>query len=95
MQKNSESQENSNIKPENNKRYLILTYMVEFDKVHYPLPLNFDENPDIDTLKNTIRRLRLEIDSSKSGNDNNAALNKLRNENEILRMKMKRIDEVQ
>lgn len=25
-----------------NKRYMILTYVVEFDKVHYPLPLNFE-----------------------------------------------------
>ena len=28
----------------NNKRYMIMTYVVEFDKVHYPLPLNFDVN---------------------------------------------------
>ena len=26
----------------NNKRYVILTYVVEFDKVHYPLPLNLE-----------------------------------------------------
>jgi len=25
-----------------NKRYIILTYVVEFDKVHYPLPLEYD-----------------------------------------------------
>jgi coiled-coil domain-containing protein 61 len=31
-----------------NKRYLILSYIVEFDKVHYPLPLNFDDNPPVD-----------------------------------------------
>ena len=31
-----------------------MTYLVEFDKVHYPLPLNFDENPSVETLKNTI-----------------------------------------
>ena len=24
-----------------NKRYMILTYMVEFDKIHYPLPLAY------------------------------------------------------
>lgn len=28
-----------------------MTYCAEFDKVHYPLPLNFDDNPDIDQLK--------------------------------------------
>ena len=40
------------------KRYLILTYAVEFDRVHYPLPLNYDENPDPSALQATIRRLR-------------------------------------
>jgi coiled-coil domain-containing protein 61 len=29
----------------NNKRYLILTYVVEFDRVHYPLPLRFEDAP--------------------------------------------------
>lgn len=46
----------------NNKRYLILTYVVEFDKVHYPLPLNFNEAPDIEALKGTIKRLRFEME---------------------------------
>ena len=46
----------------NNKRYLILTYVVEFDKVHYPLPMNYNEVPDVESLKNTIRRLRTELD---------------------------------
>merc|ERR1712228_16550 len=31
-----------------NKRYLILTYVVEFDRVHYPLALKLDENSIID-----------------------------------------------
>ena len=42
----------------NNKRYLILTYQGEFDKVHYPLPLPFEEHPDPADLKRTIVRLR-------------------------------------
>jgi coiled-coil domain-containing protein 61 len=42
----------------NNKRYLILTYQGEFDKVHYPLPLPFVEHPDPAELKKTIVRLR-------------------------------------
>ena len=46
----------------NNKRYVILTYVVEFDKVHYPLPLSYMEAPDVETLRNTIRRLRGEIE---------------------------------
>lgn len=53
-------------KMKNNKRYMILTYSVEYDKVHYPLPLNFEENPDVEVLKNTIRRLRMEMDELKT-----------------------------
>lgn len=37
--------------PANNKRYLIVTYAAEFDRVHYPLPLHFDEHPDPARLK--------------------------------------------
>lgn len=47
---------------------MILTYVVEFDKVHYPLPLNYEENPDPVTLKATIRRLRIELDEYKNTN---------------------------
>eukprot|EP00240_Pyramimonas_obovata_P006716 CAMPEP_0118955634 /NCGR_PEP_ID=MMETSP1169-20130426/60296_1 /TAXON_ID=36882 /ORGANISM="Pyramimonas obovata, Strain CCMP722" /LENGTH=150 /DNA_ID=CAMNT_0006903523 /DNA_START=216 /DNA_END=664 /DNA_ORIENTATION=- len=35
--------------PPNNKRYLILTYAAEFDRVHYPLPLIFEDTPDPET----------------------------------------------
>lgn len=58
-QSNAQSQPQSII---NTKRYLILTYVVEFDKVHYPLPLTYVETPDVEALKNTIRRLRTEIE---------------------------------
>lgn len=44
-----------------NKRYLILTYAAEFDRVHYPLPLQFDEHPDPERLKATIRQLRAQL----------------------------------
>ena len=30
----------------NSKRYLILTYSVEFDRIHYPLPLPYLGKPD-------------------------------------------------
>jgi len=30
----------------NTKRYMILTYSVEYDKVHYPLPLNYEVKKD-------------------------------------------------
>lgn len=40
------------------KRYAILTYTGEFDRVHYPLPLPFEEAPNPLALQRTIRRLR-------------------------------------
>lgn len=40
------------------RRYLILTYCAEFDRVHYPLPLLLDETPNTDAMKQTIMRLR-------------------------------------
>ncbi|KNC49629.1 coiled-coil domain-containing protein 61 [Thecamonas trahens ATCC 50062] len=43
------------------KRYLILTYAVEFDRVHFPLPLTYLEYVDAPTLQRTIKRLRSEI----------------------------------
>jgi hypothetical protein len=49
-----------------NKRYLIMTYAVEYDRVHYPLPLNFEEAPDPANLKMTISRLRQELADLKS-----------------------------
>jgi hypothetical protein len=43
------------------KRYLILTYVVEFDRVHYPLPLQPLEAPTTASLQRQIRRLRREV----------------------------------
>ncbi|CAM9602017.1 unnamed protein product, partial [Pylaiella littoralis] len=45
----------------NNKRYLILTYAAEFDRVHYPLPLAFVEVPEREQLERTIDRLREDL----------------------------------
>ena len=42
----------------NKKRYFILTYIGEFEKVHYPLPLNFIEEPDAESLRKTITRMK-------------------------------------
>ncbi|PRW56091.1 coiled-coil domain-containing 61-like isoform X1 [Chlorella sorokiniana] len=47
--------------PGHNKRYLILTYAAEFDRVHYPLPLAFEEHPDPRRLQATIRQLRTQL----------------------------------
>eukprot|EP00826_Nyctotherus_ovalis_P015680 TRINITY_DN1447_c0_g1_i13.p1 TRINITY_DN1447_c0_g1~~TRINITY_DN1447_c0_g1_i13.p1 ORF type:complete len:503 (+),score=119.14 TRINITY_DN1447_c0_g1_i13:245-1753(+) len=48
------------------KRYLILTSANDFDKVHYPLPLSYEENPDVETMKRTISRLSSAIESYRS-----------------------------
>lgn len=48
------------------KRYLILTSTNDFDKVHYPLPLSFEENPDVETMRRTISRLSSAIESYRS-----------------------------
>lgn len=44
-----------------NKRYLILTYAAEFDRVHYPLPLAYEDRPDPDRLKGLIQQLRQQL----------------------------------
>jgi len=44
----------------NSKRYLIMTYSVEFDQIHYPLPLNYQGTSDPATLKLQLRHLKSE-----------------------------------
>lgn len=41
-----------------NKKYLIVSYNSDFEKVHYPLPLNWSQNSNSETLLRTIERLR-------------------------------------
>ena len=77
----------------NNKRYLILTYAAEYDRVHYPLPLLFEDQPSVESLNATVARLKRENnrlaavagvgggDSSEIGAENA----RLRDENEQLR----------
>ncbi|RXN26982.1 leukemia inhibitory factor receptor-like isoform X2 [Labeo rohita] len=43
------------------KRYLILIYTVEFDRIHYPLPLPYLGKPDPAELQREIRALRLAL----------------------------------
>ncbi|XP_050293974.1 centrosomal protein CCDC61-like [Anthonomus grandis grandis] len=61
----------------NNRRYLILTYIVEFDKIRYPLPLEYCGPPDPHILQTTIRRLEVELAKTKeelaAKNNNNDA----------------------
>lgn len=50
------------------KRYLILIYTVEFDRIHYPLPLPYMGKPDPAALQKEIRALRAELNAlSKRG----------------------------
>jgi coiled-coil domain-containing protein 61 len=51
------------------KRYIILTYSGEFDRVHYPLPLPFEDTPNPSALRRTISRLRKQLEYAKKGND--------------------------
>jgi coiled-coil domain-containing protein 61 len=44
------------------KRYLILTVCCESERVHYPLPLNYEENPDEETMRKTLNRLKTELE---------------------------------
>jgi coiled-coil domain-containing protein 61 len=65
--KRSGSQANSaaSQNPANSKkRYIILTELMNasgVDKVHYPLPLNYLEEPEPDALRRTIERMRGQI----------------------------------
>jgi coiled-coil domain-containing protein 61 len=40
------------------KRYIIMTETSGGDKVHYPLPLNYIEEPEPDALRRTLERMR-------------------------------------
>ncbi|XP_034034609.1 coiled-coil domain-containing protein 61-like isoform X2 [Thalassophryne amazonica] len=55
------------------KRYLILIYTVEFDRIHYPLPLLFVGKPDPAALQKEIRALRNELAALSSPGVNKSA----------------------
>ena len=54
------SLDHSSVDP-SQKRYMIVTLNGEFEKVHYPLPLTFLEEPDIATLRRTFTRMQSEV----------------------------------
>lgn len=54
-----------------NKKYLIISYTNEFEKVHYPLPLSFILQPDISYTLRTIERLKKLNQKISSQNPNN------------------------
>ncbi|EQC33264.1 hypothetical protein SDRG_09246 [Saprolegnia diclina VS20] len=75
-----------------NKRYLILTYAVEFDRVHYPLPLLYIETPTADILQKTILRLKQALTESKmDGGVPDKQLHALQDENSSLRLQIKQL----
>lgn len=88
----------------NTKRYLILTYAAEFDRVHYPLPLLYEEHPDPQRLKDIIAQLRSEVDAlsmdqmgsqkrtSGMSGEQAVELRRMREENQALRQQLKQLD---
>ncbi|CAJ1382737.1 unnamed protein product [Effrenium voratum] len=50
---------------QSDKRYMILTYRAEFDKVHYPLPLPLDERSEEDVLRAMVGRLKSELSQAR------------------------------
>ena len=66
------------------KRYLILTYSVEFDRIHYPLSLPYVGKTDPTKLQETIRKLRAEVamlqKSHSKGHSKNSELYQLQQE---------------
>ncbi|KAM8741027.1 centrosomal protein CCDC61 isoform 3-T3 [Acanthopagrus schlegelii] len=55
------------------KRYLILIYTVEFDRIHYPLPLPYVGKPDPAALQKEVRALRAELNAVASHGVNKSA----------------------
>ena len=43
--------------PKTDKRYMILSHEGEFDKAHYPLPLVYTEEPDMQSMFKTFQRM--------------------------------------
>ncbi|KAK4884365.1 hypothetical protein RN001_000636 [Aquatica leii] len=51
---------------DSNRRFLVLTYCVEFDKISYPLPLDYCGPPDPSILQATVRRLEIELNKART-----------------------------
>ncbi|KAK9810278.1 hypothetical protein WJX72_007806 [[Myrmecia] bisecta] len=87
----------SHLSPPQNKRYLILTYAAEFDRVHYPLPLLYEEHPDPERLQLIICQLRAELEAlqqaagpgDRKASNVAADMRRLREENASLRQQVK------
>jgi coiled-coil domain-containing protein 61 len=70
------------------KRYLILTYSVEFDRIHYPLALSYAGQADSGQLRNTITRLASELEKYKRQGKKSSGLARLQKDyDDLLREK--------
>jgi len=57
------------------KKYLIISYSSEFEKVNFPLPLSFITNPPTEIVKRTIDRLRKISENQPNESKNNNYIN--------------------
>ncbi|KAJ1444985.1 hypothetical protein M885DRAFT_579983, partial [Pelagophyceae sp. CCMP2097] len=74
------------------RRYLIVTYAVEFDRVHYPLPLDFEVEPDAASLARRLRHAQARIDElAAAPADALARADDLARENALLRQKLREV----
>ena len=83
------------------KRYVILTYSGEFDRVHYPLPLAFESPPSTESLLRSVARLRARLAGraemqegleSQPDKDVRQIIAHLRQENTELRHRLRQAD---
>ena len=56
------------------KRYVILTYSGEFDRVHFPLPLAHEDVPTTQSLTRTVPRLKRKLERQQHLSLNNNAM---------------------
>ncbi|XP_063289385.1 centrosomal protein CCDC61 [Pelobates fuscus] len=68
------------------KRYLILIYSVEFDRIHYPLPLPYVGKPDPVYLRQVIRGLKEELASLRAAQGGETMASEIRHLQEELQM---------
>ncbi|TPP66186.1 hypothetical protein FGIG_03031 [Fasciola gigantica] len=57
---------NSTIPLKNNRYYMILSYVTEFDKIHYPIPLTYVGCLSIEACRELIRKLRAKLYGEKA-----------------------------
>ncbi|KAM8954343.1 centrosomal protein CCDC61 isoform 2-T2 [Pelodytes ibericus] len=60
------------------KRYLILIYSVEFDRIHYPLPLPYVGKPDPVYLRQVIQGLKEELAALRAAPDEESRAGEMR-----------------